>query len=68
VTTLVQLGIYDLLGREITRLAHTRMNRGFHTVGWDGKTSNGVEVPTGTYIARLITPGYAESIKMLLLK
>lgn len=68
VTTAVQLGVYDLLGREITQLAHTQMNRGFHTVGWDGKTSHGVEVPTGTYIARIVTPGYTKSIKMLLLK
>jgi len=49
---------------------------GYHQIIWDGKTSDGLEVPTGIYIARLtvrpagqarlVTPEYSKSIKMLL--
>ncbi|MEE9464527.1 MAG: FlgD immunoglobulin-like domain containing protein [Candidatus Neomarinimicrobiota bacterium] len=66
--TVVQLGGYDLLGQEIAQLAYTNMDRGFHSMVWNGRTSNGMAVPTGTYIARLVTPEYSKSIKMVLLK
>ena len=60
--------VYDLLGREVVRLVEGRLEPGYHQVLWDGKTSSGRDVPTGLYIARLVTPGYTRSIKMVLLK
>jgi len=35
---------------------------------WNGKTVDGTENPTGIYIARMVTPAYTKSIKMVLLK
>ncbi|MEE9465775.1 MAG: T9SS type A sorting domain-containing protein [Candidatus Neomarinimicrobiota bacterium] len=68
VATSVELAVYDLLGREIAQLTHTQLERGIHSMNWDGRTSGGLDAPTGTYIARLTSPGYTQSIKMLLLK
>ncbi len=60
--------VYDIMGREIVRLVDDHMEPGYHQVMWNGRDSVGREVPTGVYIARLVTPQYAKSIKMLLLK
>jgi hypothetical protein len=71
----VFLAIYDLLGREVVRLADGDMTAGYHQVVWNGKGTDGRTLPTGIYIARLlvppkagVAPGYSRSIKMLLLK
>jgi hypothetical protein len=59
----VRLTIYDLLGREVTGLVDGYMEPGHHEVQW-----NGQQLPSGIYIARLVTPEYSKSIKMVLLK
>ncbi|UCH61741.1 MAG: hypothetical protein JSU77_07950, partial [Fidelibacterota bacterium] len=64
----VSLILYDIHGREVTRLSGGYMGPGYHKTTWDGRNSDGREVPSGIYIARLVTPVYAKSIKMLLLK
>ncbi|UCD36956.1 MAG: choice-of-anchor D domain-containing protein [Fidelibacterota bacterium] len=74
----VTIIVYDLLGREIVRLAESRIEPGYHQVIWEGRDNTGRDVPTGIYIARLLcryagqarltTPAYTRSIKMLLMK
>ncbi len=68
IATNTSVVIYDLLGREIIRLLEDRLEPGYYKISWDGKTSLGIDAPTGIYIARLLTPEYSKSIKMLLLK
>jgi hypothetical protein len=64
----VSLIVYDILGREIVRLVNGHMEPGYHKVQWDGKDARGREVPSGIYIAWLVTLEYSKSIKMVLLK
>ena len=64
----ISIVVYDLMGREVARLVDRDMTAGYHQVIWDGRTVHGREVPTGIYIARLVTPEFTKSIKMLLLK
>ena len=64
----VQLRIHDLLGQEIAVLADEVQGGGSYQLVWDGRDGRGRDVPAGIYFARIITPGYAKSIKMLLLK
>ncbi|MFC1483587.1 T9SS type A sorting domain-containing protein [Candidatus Neomarinimicrobiota bacterium] len=59
----LSLVIYDLLGREVTRLVDGTVEPGRHQMQW-----NAHEVPAGVYIARLMTLGYSQSIKMVVLK
>ena len=59
----VSLIVYDNLGREVTRLVDSYREPGSHQVQWEGG-----EFPSGIYIARLVTPEYTNSIKMVLLK
>ena len=64
----VTLIVYDMLGREVVRLVQGRVEVGYQGVIWNGRTEYGREVPSGIYIARMITAGYTKSMKMLLLK
>ena len=64
----VTLTVYDILGRELARLVSRRLEAGYHRVSWNGKAGDGREAPTGIYITRLVTPNYAQQIKLVLLK
>ncbi len=64
----VTLTIYDITGREVARLVDGHQQAGYHQVRWLGKNLHGHPAPSGIYIARLETPDYTQSIKMLLLK
>jgi exopolysaccharide biosynthesis protein len=68
VGTPAKVVIYDLLGREASRLADQWMEPGWHALAWAGKDQKGQELPSGIYIARLTTPAFTQSIKMVLLK
>ncbi len=64
----VSLVVYDILGREVARLVDGHREPGHHKAQWVGRDKNGRSVPSGIYIARLVTPEYSKSIKMVLLK
>jgi len=64
----VSLVIYDLVGREVARLVDGFMEAGRHEVFWNGRTASGSAAPTGVYLARLVTPGYTRTLKMVMLK
>ena len=66
--THASLIIYDIGGREVIRLVDGDLGTGYHQVVWLGRNRFGRSVPSGIYIARLLTPRYTKSIKMVLLK
>ena len=59
----VRLRVYDVLGRDVASLVDGPMTHGRHTA-----TFNGSSLPSGLYICRISTGGFADEIKMLLLK
>ncbi|MBA7612434.1 hypothetical protein ES703_19670 [subsurface metagenome] len=67
-TTTILIVVYDLLGREVVRLVEDYMEPGYHQIQWDSKDQSGHNVPSGIYIARLVTAEYTYSIKMVLMK
>ncbi len=64
----VSLAVYDLLGRQVAELINREMEPGYHNVVWNARDNRGRILPTGMYIARLVTPEYSQSIKMVLLR
>jgi exopolysaccharide biosynthesis protein len=66
--TPVKVTVYDLRGREVKQLADQWMEPGWHALTWAGRDRSGQELPSGIYIARLISPAFTQSIKMVLLK
>ncbi len=64
----VSLTVCDILGREVARLVDSYMEPGYHQAQWNVRNSGGRELPSGIYIARLVTPEYSKAIKMVLMK
>jgi ligand-binding sensor domain-containing protein len=64
----VTIVIYDVLGREVKRLADGLYGAGKHTVIWEGTNNAGQRVAAGMYIYRVTSGDFAQSKKMILLK
>ena len=65
---LVELVVYDVLGREVRRLINTKLQAGNHIAVWDGKNHFGEHVGTGMYFYRLKAGTFLKTRKMILLK
>jgi predicted outer membrane repeat protein len=66
--THASLVIYDLRGKELVRLVDDHLSSDRYIFQWHSTAANGKNLPSGIYIARLETPEYSKSIKMVLLK
>lgn len=64
----VTLAIYDVTGREINRLVHSKQNTGWYEVQWNGTTTDGTQVSTGLYFARVEAGSFTDMIKMVYLR
>jgi hypothetical protein len=64
----VSLAIYDVAGRLVRALIDDVMDAGPHDVTWDGRDKAGRTVSSGVYFYRLVTGGFAETRKMVLLR
>lgn len=60
---LVQLKVYDVMGREVQVLVNESLKPGTYEVSFDGSS-----LTSGVYFYKLITAGFTETKKMLLLK
>ena len=65
---LVQLRIYDLLGRQIRVLKDEVLKAGSHIVQWDGRAENGGTISSGIYVAKISSGGQVETRKLMLMK
>jgi len=64
----VKIDIYDALGQLILTLVEGTMEGGNHRISWNGTSSSGTRVPSGTYFYRLITDGASQTKKMIFLQ
>jgi hypothetical protein len=67
-TCVVELKIYDVLGRIVNILLDEKQTAGRHAIVWDGTDIRGQTVATGIYFYRLRAGDYGETRKMLLLR
>lgn len=67
-TGLVDLSIFDLLGRPVRRLVVGRQTAGTYATEWDGRDGSGRQASTGVYVIRLQAGERRESYKATLLK
>ncbi|UCD37949.1 MAG: T9SS type A sorting domain-containing protein [Fidelibacterota bacterium] len=68
IETDVTLAIFDLAGREVSRLVDGPLEARYHEYTWWGVSAHGTRVPSGIYFALLSSQGTSRSIKMVLLK
>ena len=61
--SIVNLKVYDILGREVVTLINAQQSPGQYSVTWDASG-----FPAGIYFYTLSTAGFMETKKMILLK
>ncbi len=64
----VEITIYDIIGREVYKLADGYIARGKHTFIWYAKDNYGNSLSSGMYFARIKVNNFSKSIKLLLTK
>lgn len=65
---LVELKIFDLLGREVKTLLNRQLPAGCYTVRWDGTNRTGQPVASGIYFYRLVIGDHILVRKMVLIR
>lgn len=64
----VSLGIFDILGREVSLLLDRTLEPGTYTLNWNGKNSHGTDLPSGVYLVKLAVENNSHTEKILLLR
>jgi hypothetical protein len=63
----VTLAIFDSVGRSVATLSGDP-SAGMHTISWDGASSDGTPLASGTYLYTLSAGAFRTQGKLLLLK
>ncbi len=64
----VKIVVYDMLGREVSKVVDNFYESGSYNYSWMAKDENGTQLSTGIYIARIQSGNFVKSIKMMLLR
>lgn len=67
-STLIELTVYDLLGRRVRTLFAGALPAGEHQYIWDGRSDNGITTGSGSYFVELRQGERRQARKMTLLK
>jgi len=65
---MVNITIYDMIGRRIKTLIKNEQATGYRTVVWDGCNDAGLPVSPGLYLYTIKAGNYVQTKKMVLLK
>ena len=64
----MEITIHNLLGQKVKTLVNESMNPGKYAIIWNGMDNTGKPLSSGVYIYRFVTPEFAKSKKLILLK
>ncbi len=64
----VNVGIYDVSGRCVKTLLSKRVLPAYFTLTWDGTDQEGVRLPEGVYVVRLVEDSGVRSKKVVLVR
>jgi hypothetical protein len=64
----VTLTIYNVRGQLVRTLVNEQKPAGYHSVIWDGKSDNGMQVSSGIYFYKIQAGRFTKTKKMVLLK
>jgi len=67
-TGMVELGVYDMLGRRVATLARTVYAPGSYRITWNGADDSGSVLPAGVYLVRLTGSKKALYTRVVLIK
>ncbi|MBU4445898.1 T9SS type A sorting domain-containing protein, partial [bacterium] len=64
----VRLDVYNVLGQHVKSLVNKKLQQGYHSVVWNGVTSENRPAPSGIYFYKLTTGQTSKVAKMVLFK
>jgi hypothetical protein len=64
----IKITIYNSLGEQVKILHNGALTPGQHRLVWDGRSDEGVQMPSGMYIARMQAGAFSQSVKMHLIR
>lgn len=64
----VEIGVYNVLGRQIRRLVDRQMTAGWHSVSWDSRNADGSPAASGLYLYQMKTEKHTATRRMMLVK
>ena len=67
-TQMVEIQIYDTLGRPVKSLVGELQRPGLKAVQWDGTDDEGLALPSGAYFLAIKSSGLSDSRKIVMLK
>ena len=65
---LVNITIYDMMGRQVSTLVSSQQSAGFKSVRWNATNDNGSPVSAGLYLYTIEVGQFRQTKKMVLLK
>jgi hypothetical protein len=60
--------VYDVRGAEVCRLAGDDLPTGIHALRWNGRDARGVEVSSGVYFLRIVSNGFVDTRKLIMVR
>ena len=66
--SIVNLVIYDIMGREVATLLNEERNEGYHSIIWNTRNNVGTPVSAGIYFYQIQAKDFVKTRKMVLLK
>jgi hypothetical protein len=64
----VELKVYNIIGQEIKTLVQKVQVAGAKPVTWDATNNNGMTVPSGIYVYRIVVDGFSKALTIVLLE
>jgi hypothetical protein len=64
----IRITIYNIMGKEIKTLVDEWKPAGRYQISWDGRDANGIIIPSGVYIIRMLSNEFNQSRKIILMK
>ena len=65
---MVNITIYDMMGRNVKTMVNSQQNAGFKSIQWDATNDAGAPVSAGLYLYTLESKQFRQTKKMVLLK
>ena len=66
--THVEINVYNVRGQRVRNLLNDHREPGHHSVVWDGRDDDGIQLSSGVYFVRMIADEYIETRRMMLMK
>ena len=63
----IRIEVYNSLGQHVRSLQNGRKPAGHHEQSWDGKDTQGKEMPSGVYFCRMVAGTFTQNQKMIIL-